>query len=308
MLSRKLDVTLRGVKTRLLLCVLPALALAACTHTDSDLFSSSGTSGASSSNGGSAATASNGGSQAQAGTGTTSASGGSMPDQADKAGSGGGAQASGGTAGSAGEPAISGDPTGMAGATDGAAGSGDPPVQPDPVCGNGVIEGDEQCDDAKHAGQDGCDDNCKVVCSQHGVGTLESPDHHCYSGYDSAPFDGAQQACQQRGAHLATIASAEENAIARKLVNNSKWIGGLEDVDAMMPGTGEYAWLTQEPFDYTNWAPKEPNRMAYHCEGGSFNSQCYEHCISLLGDGTWADRRCDMADGYVCEWDPPSAP
>jgi cysteine-rich repeat protein len=229
---------------------------------------------------------------------------------AEQAGTGGTAQPSGGSSatGNAGEPGTPGDPRGMAGATDGAAGSGEPPIEPDPVCGNGVIEGDEQCDDAGHEGQDGCDSNCKVVCSQHGAGTLESPDHHCYNGYDTAPFTGAQQACAQRGAHLATIASAEENAIARKLVNNSKWIGGLEDVAATSQGSGDYAWLTQEPFEYTNWAQGEPNRMEYHCEGGSFNAHCYEHCITLMGDGTWVDHRCDMSDGYVCEWDPPSAP
>jgi cysteine-rich repeat protein len=291
----------------LVLCVLPALVLAACTHNDSDLFSSTGTPSSPASHGGTTSGDSNGGSQALADRGGTSANNGGSA--ANQAGTGGSAQPSGGSssAGNAGEPGIPTDPTGMAGATDGAAGSGEPPITPDPVCGNGVIEGDEQCDDAKHAGQDGCDDNCKVVCSQHGAGTLESPDHHCYNGYDAAPFEGAQQACQQRGAHLATIASAEENAIARKLVNNSKWIGGLEDVSAMSQGTGQYAWLTAEPFDYSNWQQGEPNQMEFHCPN-NFNEHCYEHCISLLGDGTWADRRCDMSDGYVCEWEPPTGP
>lgn len=296
------------MKTRLYLCVLPALAIAACTHTDSDLFSSSGTPNPPANSGGTVSNETSGGSLAlQGGTGATPSNGGTSTDAAGKGGS---APASGGTSatGNAGEPATPGDSTGMAGASDGAAGSGEPPAKPDPVCGNGVIEGDEQCDDAGKQGQDGCDANCKVVCSQHGPGTLESPDHHCYNGYDAAAYEGAIQACEQRGAHLATIASAEENAIARKLVNNSKWIGGYEDVAANVQGTGDYAWITQEPFDYTNWGPKEPNRLTYHCEGGGFNANCYEHCIALMGDGTWADHRCDMSDGYVCEWDPPSAP
>jgi len=296
------------VKTRLFLCVLPALALAACTHTDSDLFSSSGAPSAPASNGGTTPNDSNGGSQAQAGTGGTASSSGGIA--ADQGGTGGTAQPSGGssTTGNAGDPGTPVDPTGMAGATDGAAGSGEPAITPDPVCGNGVIEGDEQCDDAKHAGQDGCDDNCKVVCSQHGVGTLESPDHHCYNGYDAATFEGAQQACKQRGAHLATIASADENKIARMFVNDGKWIGGFEDVALMSPGTGAYGWISGEPFSYTNWAQGEPNRLEYHCNGGNFNAQCYEHCITILGDGTWADRHCDVSDGYVCEWDPPTSP
>jgi hypothetical protein len=81
---------------------------------------------------------------------------------------------------------------------------------------------------------------------------------------------GAQAAVQQRGNgwHLATITSAAENAflydLARAdsgywnccLSNNSTgpWLGGRE-VNA---GTREYAWVTGEPFVYTNWGPREP--------------------------------------------------
>lgn len=296
------------MKTSLHRYLLLALGIAACNHPDNDLFSASATPSDSGSSGGNAASQSGSGSVAESGTGATLAlTGGSA---ASEAGTGGGAQPSGGNSAvsAAGEPSTPADPTGMAGTNDGAAGSAEPPTQPEPVCGNGLIEAGEQCDDAGHAGQDGCDDKCQVVCSQHGAGTLESADHHCYAGYDQAAFDGAQQACEQRGAHLVTITSADENKIARMLVNNSKWIGGLEDVSATSQGTGAYGWLTGEAFDYANWAPKEPNRMAYRCEGGSFNAQCYEHCIAMMGDGTWADHRCDMTDGYVCEWEPPSAP
>jgi cysteine-rich repeat protein len=207
----------------------------------------------------------------------------------------------GGSAGSGGS-ANPPDPGGAAGVSDGGSGNPDP-MPKDAVCGNGILEAGEQCDDAGHVGQDGCDDNCMVVCSQHGQGALESEDHHCYLGYDTFPFTAAQQDCVKRGAHLATISSDAENQLALKLVHNSKWIGGYENVASNMPGTGAYEWLTGEPFTYTNWGPQEPNRLDTHC-GGSFTEHCYEHCISLLGDGTWADRRCEMTDGYVCEWEP----
>ena len=49
---------------------------------------------------------------------------------------------------------------------------------------------------------------------------------------------------------------------------------------------------------FTSGAVSFPQRF-----GGSLN----EHCVSLMGDGTWTDHRCDEPDGYVCEWDPPSA-
>jgi cysteine-rich repeat protein len=290
--------------------LLTALALVACNHTDTALFSDPGAEPLSSSGGsaahpsddqkaggGSGATPSNsGGSDAAAATGGT--------DAAPSAGSSSGGQPQ--TAGSAGQSPTP-DPSGTAGANDGSAGSGEP-QKPDPVCGNGVIEAGEECDDAGHTGPDGCDAECRVVCADRGPGTIKSADYHCYNGYDAANFDGAIAACEKRGAHLVTVSSADENKIARMFVNDGKWIGGREDVPLTMMGSGQYAWLTGEPFTYTNWAKEEPNRLEYHCEGGGFNSHCYEHCITILGDGTWADRKCDVSDGYVCEWEPPSKP
>jgi len=80
----------------------------------------------------------------------------------------------------------------------------------------------------------------------------------------------AHAAAQERGDgwHLATITSEEENAFLYDLVredaafwncclsNNSTgpWLGGRET----SPGTRAYAWVTGEPFDYTNWGPREP--------------------------------------------------
>ncbi len=207
-----------------------------------------------------------------------------------------------GTSGSANPPVDQ----GMAGASDGAGGKAEPPKPLEPVCGNGKLEAGEECDDAGHAGEDGCT-ACQVVCSDFGEGTLESEDHHCYNGYNAADFEGAQQACQERGAHLATIRSSAENKLARSLVDNSKWIGGFENVSPSAEGTGTYTWLSGEPFTYTNWASSEPDQGRYRCPGASgpgSSEACYEHCVSMTGDGTWADQPCDLYDGYVCEWEP----
>jgi cysteine-rich repeat protein len=217
---------------------------------------------------------------------------------------GGNAPTAGGPVGndSAGSPNPP-DEQGGAGAPEGVGGSGEPEPPVEPVCGNGVLEAGEQCDDSGHTGQDGCDAACKVVCSHFGSDALASEDHHCYSGYDAADFEGAQADCVERGAHLATISSAAENKIVRSLVNNSKWLGGFEDVGASTKGTGNYAWLSGEPFTYTNWGQGEPDQARVRCQSSS-NLNCYEHCVSMLGDGTWADAGCDISDGYVCEWEP----
>ena len=155
---------------------------------------------------------------------------------------------------------------------------------------------------AEGTGTDGCAANCKVVCSQHGPGTVESEDFHCYAGFNQSDFAGSQQDCVRRGAHLATISSAAENKLARGLVDNSKWLGGYENVPLTSAGTGNYVWLDAEPFSFNNWAPQQPDPAAIHCAGT--NTPCYQHCIAMLGDGTWANHRCDMVDGYICEWEP----
>lgn len=254
------------------------------------------------------------------GAGGTSAAGGVMGSAGNTMSPGGKTSTEpvgGGSAGTAGGPPeeAAGSPNppdnpGTAGAPDGAGGSGEPPKPPEPVCGNGILEMGEQCDDAGHAGQDGCDASCKVMCSQLGAGATESEDHHCYNGYDSADFQAAQAACVKRGGHLATISSAAENKVVRGLVNSSKWIGGSEDVGDTSEGTGNYTWLTGEPFTYTNWASGEPDQGEVRCStigpgpGPGSIQACYEHCISMDGQGLWSDARCDVADGYVCEWDP----
>lgn len=234
----------------------------------------------------------------------SSASGGTTSNQGGSASGGTTSQAgsSGSRAGSASDAGAAADPGAAGGANGGE--PGEPPVVTPPVCGNGVIEEGEECDDGGHAGHDGCDSNCRVQCSEYDADARQSDRHHCYAGYGDLAFQDARQDCVRRKGHLATIASADENEFVQMFVNDSKWVGGFEDVAENAKGNGDYGWVSGEPFDYTNWDSGEPNREEYRCLL-RLDPRCYEHCVAILGDGSWADRRCDMADGYVCEWDPP---
>ncbi len=90
--------------------------------------------------------------------------------------------------------------------------------------------------------------------------------------YEDATWDAAKRAAERLGGHLATIASQSENSQAYQLVaaddslwyidpyNNGigPWIGGYQPAGSPEPGGG-WRWVTGEAFNYTNWAPGEPN-------------------------------------------------
>ena len=276
------------------------LGLLACSSPNSGLFDTPN---------GSGGTQGSGGSANVAGSAAGASGGMSIGGSGATGGVNVGAMPGAGTAGT-GEPVGDGgaatDPMGMAGAADGAGGAGEPPVV-EPECGNGKLEAGEECDDGGQAGKDGCSTQCKVMCGDFGEGTVKSDDNHCYNGYDEADFEGAQQDCVARGAHLVTLSSDAENDIVQSFVNSSKFIGGFEDVDLMSDATGTYEWITGEPFTYTNWDEdnNEPDRDGTRCSNLSpSNQQCYEHCARMTGTGSWTDQRCDLEDGYVCEWEP----
>ena len=74
---------------------------------------------------------------------------------------------------------------------------------------------------------------------------------------------------------LVTIGSAAENAVVASLRGEGDlraWIG-LSDPDSAGPNT--FAWISGEPFTYTNWAAGEPNNLAT------------EFFVEMFGDGTW---------------------
>ncbi len=59
--------------------------------------------------------------------------------------------------------------------------------------------------------------------------------------------------------HLATITTPEENAwIWTNVGTVSFWIGGYQLNDDDGPA-GNWAWVTGEPWEWTNWGPDEPN-------------------------------------------------
>ncbi|MBK8254738.1 MAG: hypothetical protein IPK82_19020 [Polyangiaceae bacterium] len=170
-------------------------------------------------------------------------------------------------------------------------------------CGNGVIEGPEECDDGgRGSGQ--CTDTCTVICD---VGDSASSDeqfyldpvtHHCYMQVytPNSTWSEAQADCFSWGGDLASLSTTAEINTLAPLINNTfedVWIGG-HDVDQ----NGTFAWVSGDPWIYANkqapWAANEPS-------GG-------EDCVEIYKNAKLNDQGCGVSQNYLCERPPIGQP
>ena len=104
----------------------------------------------------------------------------------------------------------------------------------------------------------------------------------------SFTWQQAKTDAENRGGHLATITSAEENNLIRQIASEgSVWIGGSDATQE-----GQWQWVTGEAFSYSYWAGGEPN----NCCGG-------EHYLQLYGgSGEWNDLQPGSGMPYIIEF------
>jgi len=109
----------------------------------------------------------------------------------------------------------------------------------------------------------------------------------------------AEAFCEVLGGHLATLTTAEENMFVYQFMRDSGYLTayfGLSDEER----TGNWVWVTGEPYDYSNWHKGQPSYSARERYGMYF----YKHL-----DGTWNDShfyetvKVDPGCSYICEWD-----
>lgn len=88
-------------------------------------------------------------------------------------------------------------------------------------------------------------------------------------------------------AHLATVTSAEEQAVINFLMSpttQNGWLGGFQPDDELSLADG-WQWITGEPFSYTSWDVGEPNDTPFgtYIPGSEQNLETYQ--VS----GVWND-------------------
>jgi hypothetical protein len=121
----------------------------------------------------------------------------------------------------------------------------------------------------------------------------DANDHHYQIFREMLSWQEAKEACEAMGGHLATITSADEQKVIEDLnvQEEDLWIGASRDE------SGAWAWVTGEPWSYTNWNEGEPNN--------SSNVAPNETCAAIWPKG-WNDLANDNLyeqSGYICEWD-----
>ncbi|MBQ9531415.1 MAG: leucine-rich repeat protein [Eubacterium sp.] len=116
---------------------------------------------------------------------------------------------------------------------------------------------------------------------------------------ESLPYIYDKIICEYLGGNLATVTSSEENNVVKTF---SATYGDVV-LGAERNTSGNFEWVTGEPFSYTNWASGEPNNSS------NYNGQFFIHLGSA---GTWDDdndkttSNTKSNNGFVCEYEPTS--
>ncbi|TKR96503.1 hypothetical protein L596_010511 [Steinernema carpocapsae] len=135
---------------------------------------------------------------------------------------------------------------------------------------------------------------CSYTCDQ------DPSTNFCYRAMHNHDKNWTQSEtlCQSYGAHLASISNLDENAFLVQLaeesvgkgkVQNNAWIGYTSSKNK-----NQYMWSDGCTFNYTNWAPREPNNRGT------------EHCAELYIEDTkkkakWNDNFCGFKKTILCK-------
>lgn len=137
-------------------------------------------------------------------------------------------------------------------------------------------------------------DNENVYCNLEK--TFDYNDHRYEVYSNSVDWQTAKHFCEQKGGHLVTITSTDENNViknnVRDLSNDRYWLG-LTDISLQ----SKWKWITDEPFSFKNWSNGEPNNTAGIETYSEFNAS----------NGSWNDLRgfacISLNIGFICEYD-----
>lgn len=126
-------------------------------------------------------------------------------------------------------------------------------------------------------------------------------DGRYYKIYDTGyRWDDVESLCESYGGHLLTITSEEESIFVKEYLQEGTkrcyWLGA-NDVEE----EGTFVWVTGEPFEFTDWAPGEPNNDGAedYLEIETWNQHRWNDGEV---DGDFGNYSQDN-HGFICEWE-----
>ena len=130
---------------------------------------------------------------------------------------------------------------------------------------------------------------------------------HSYKVFDiGVTWHTAKEYCDTLGGYLAAITSQEEQYFAEKLISSGTkkayWLGGTDEVRE-----GEWKWITEETWNYTNWERGEPNNFYFGGQRehylGFWRVNSNPSAIYKWNDYTDSGTNAYSENfGFICEW------
>ncbi|XP_053114504.1 C-type lectin BpLec-like [Hemicordylus capensis] len=123
----------------------------------------------------------------------------------------------------------------------------------------------------------------------------------CYGYFpDKKCWKEAESACQEMGAHLASIQSKGECCHLRKYLSRYRpdgdvWIG-LHNPKKSLGSTDAWQWSDGSFFDHSQWSEGQPNNY------GKVGEFCTELWKST-GFRKWNDESCRRENSFVCKYE-----
>ena len=118
--------------------------------------------------------------------------------------------------------------------------------------------------------------------------------------WDDAKIQAENQIWNGMKGYLATLTSAEENSFVwNNFPYGNAFLGGYQYNRDLEP-SGNWAWLTGEPWQYTNWHPSEPN------DGVGYPKILHEEHLEFKGittTGEWNDIDETIRASYIVEYE-----
>lgn len=112
---------------------------------------------------------------------------------------------------------------------------------------------------------------------------------------------GAQEACADKGLHLARVDGAAENIFIQSHIQPKAWLGGFATDGIWKWHDGTAFWSSREDAAlggfYNNWSAPQPKEHE--------RKPCMRIAAS---DGQWKSSNCNERAAYVCESEPVPTP